>query len=112
MEGRNKNIGGIILLFCIVIPFLYNIVIFKGEAGEPFLEMPKNEKCIKDAKYIRFNHFLLLKNERDRVVRKGGKTEINFNNCRRCHIHREKFCNRCHKMANVAPLCFSCHYYP
>lgn len=108
MEGRNNII---ILGLCIVIPFLYNILIFK-ETNKPFLEIPKNKKCIKDTKYMRFNHFLLLKNERDRVVREGGKTEINFNNCRSCHINREKFCDRCHKMANVVPLCFSCHYYP
>lgn len=111
-----KNIViGAILGCCILLPFVYNVIIFsvKAQSLEPFLEMPKNEKrCIKDTQYMRFNHFSLLKKERDKVTREGKKGEIGFKDCRRCHITRERFCDRCHKMVNLFPDCFYCHYYP
>lgn len=111
---RKNIVIGTILGLCTLAPFLYNVTIaFSRESPKPFLEMPQNEKeCIRDTQYMRFNHFLLLKRERDKVVREGKKKEIGFNDCRRCHINREQFCNRCHKMVNLIPDCFGCHYYP
>jgi hypothetical protein len=54
----------------------------------------------------------LLKKVREESVRDGVRGEIRLNDCRRCHTSREKFCDKCHKVAGLQLDCFGCHHYP
>ncbi|MCP4572613.1 MAG: hypothetical protein GY838_09715 [bacterium] len=83
-------------------------------AEEPFLELPPepNEGCVRDAEFMRFHHWELLREVRDQVVRGGGRHEISLDRCRSCHPSRERFCSRCHEAVSLQPDCFGCHYYP
>lgn len=77
---------------------------------EPKLVLPKG-KCVKDTEFMRKNHMELLKEARDKAVRKGERGSFTLTSCKSCHINREEFCNRCHNFVGVKPLCFTCHYY-
>ncbi len=111
--NKNNIIIGAILALIIALPLIYNISVWATKSPEPFLEKPKGqEKCIRDTEYIRFNHMILLKETRNKVMREGKKVDIGFKNCRQCHTNRGQFCDRCHDKVNLKPDCFSCHYYP
>lgn len=81
-------------------------------------EPPQPEKavrgpCVRDAAWMRRNHMDFLKHKRVETVREGKfvKSE-SFLECAGCHQSRERFCDRCHAYAVVAPNCFECHQYP
>ncbi|MBF0182947.1 MAG: hypothetical protein HQM06_00955 [Magnetococcales bacterium] len=78
------------------------------------LEMPAGKKeCVKPTEWMRRNHMDFLKHNRDMAVREGVRvTSDSLKNCTTCHTSREKFCDRCHTYAGVAPNCFECHHYP
>ena len=114
--NKKNIITWLILGLIILVPLVYNVVLWAGSEGpqfpQPFLEKPKGEeKCIRDTEYMRFNHMILLKGIRDEVMRQGKKGEMGFKDCRGCHTNRKQFCDRCHDMVNLKPSCFSCHYY-
>ena len=90
---------------------------------EAFLEKPdpKYKECVRDTEYMRLQHWVLLKEVRERVVREGKKVtamqggeevEVTLSGCRDCHTNRSRFCNECHNIANVYLDCFGCHNYP
>jgi hypothetical protein len=105
-------------LFVIVLPIVLSVggfVFGHGAASdEPFLDVARWEgtSCVRDADWMRFHHWELLKEIRERVVRDGDRDGIKLGDCRHCHDNREKFCNQCHREANVNLDCFGCHYYP
>jgi hypothetical protein len=118
-RGRAKRLAIVIPLVLILAPIAYSAVsaVVSPGAGDPvpFLEMPdeKYETCVleKDAHEMRYHHFDLLKRMRDRVLREGDRTWIQFDDCKGCHTSRERFCNRCHDRVNLTPDCFGCHHY-
>jgi hypothetical protein len=106
MEGRGRFfwiLVGIILF----VPILYALYPKK----EFSLEIPEG-KCIEDAKVMRNSHFLFLKRARDEAVRSRKKVKMRLSECRKCHLRRGSFCDRCHSSVNLEPDCFLCHYYP
>jgi hypothetical protein len=84
------------------------------ESPKPFLERPdaKYENCIRDTEYMRFHHMDYLKEVREEYVRYGIRDREGLNSCKECHASRERFCNRCHNIADLNVDCFGCHYYP
>ncbi|MBF0340177.1 MAG: hypothetical protein HQL95_04345 [Magnetococcales bacterium] len=84
-----------------------------GEAGPPQPEKAVRGPCVRDAEWMRRNHMDFLKHKREETVREGiaVKSE-SFLACAGCHQSRERFCDRCHAYAVVAPNCFECHQYP
>jgi hypothetical protein len=84
------------------------------DSSSSFLEKPdpKYKDCIREAGYMRFHHWELLRGIREEVVRYGIRSDVSLSKCRECHIHRERFCDQCHKAAGLSPDCFDCHYYP
>ncbi|MEO5349421.1 MAG: hypothetical protein H7836_07240 [Magnetococcus sp. YQC-3] len=81
--------------------------------GPPQLELPKGKECVKSAEWMRRNHMDFLKHNRELAVREGVRVKSDsLKNCATCHSSREKFCDRCHTYAGVAPNCFECHHYP
>ena len=84
------------------------------ESSKGFLEKPdpRYEDCVREAGYMRFHHWELLRAVREEVVRYGKRSEVSLRGCSECHTSRESFCDRCHGAASVSPDCFSCHYYP
>ena len=125
MLKKNKSaITAVILLLIVCVPIGYYLVrdVFSQE-DEAFLEMPdpKYKECVRDAEYMRLQHWVLLKEVREKVVREGEKVtvvqggeevEVTLSGCRDCHTNRERFCNECHDIANVSLDCFGCHNYP
>ncbi len=119
IENMLKNNKGaitvIILALIILLPIgFYAIRDAFSKNSEPFLEMPdpKHSECVRDREYMRFQHWVLLKELREKVVREGKEVDVALSDCRDCHTNRERFCNECHNVANVNLDCFDCHYYP
>ena len=103
--------------FVILLPLLAGFLLAVPHAvqasGPPQLEQAKGKECIQPAEWMRRNHMDFLKGRRDLSVREGVRVRSeSFKNCASCHTSREKFCDRCHAYAGVAPNCFDCHHYP
>ena len=116
MLKNNKGaITAVILALIILLPIGFYAIrdAFSRDTG-PFLVMPdaKYKECVRDTEYMRLNHWVLLKELREEVVREGKEVDVAFSDCRDCHTNRERFCNECHNVANVNLDCFGCHYYP
>jgi hypothetical protein len=118
LGGRKDLITMGIPLVLILVPIVVSVVgyVFGQESpeAEPFLDVTRWEgtSCVADARWMRFHHWELLEEIRERVVREGRRDGIKLSDCRRCHDNREQFCNQCHREANVVLDCFGCHYYP
>jgi hypothetical protein len=113
---NNKGVITVVILALIILTPIgfYAIRDAFSQSAEPFLEMPdpKYKECVRDTEYMRFNHWVLLKELREEVVRQGKEVDVALSDCRDCHSNREHFCNECHNIANVHLDCFGCHYYP
>lgn len=117
LKNKPNTVAVTIAVIIILFPVGYSFIsyVFAGgprQAG-PFIVMPdaKYDTCVRDTDYMRFHHWELLKDMRERV-RSRNRGEINFDRCRECHTNRETFCNRCHDSVNLQPDCWGCHYYP
>ena len=108
----------VIVVVLILIPLAFSvfpqILPNRTDSSESFLEKPdpKYTDCIREASYMRFHHWELLRGIREEVVRYGIRSDEGLSKCPECHTSRERFCDQCHNAASVAPDCFSCHYYP
>lgn len=106
-------VAAVVILFPVVYSFM-SYVFAGGTSSEmPFVVLPgpEHDKCVRDTHYMRFHHWELLKDMRERV-RTRNRGDINFDRCRECHTNRATFCNRCHDAVNLQPDCWGCHYYP
>jgi hypothetical protein len=117
--GRGRHLAlALVPLLIILAPLGYSVydAVLAGDGpGEaPFLELPPqpNDGCVRETTYMRFHHWQLLREVRDRAVRDGVRGEITLDSCRGCHANRARFCNRCHAAVSLQPDCFGCHYYP
>jgi len=108
----------IIVAVLILIPLGFSVVAQvsqkRTEPPNDFLEKPdpKYKDCIREASYMRFHHWELLRGIREEVVRYGKRSDVGLSKCSECHTSRERFCDQCHKAASLTPDCFGCHYYP
>ncbi len=85
----------------------------------PKLEKGKGEKCVEDTQFMRKNHMVLLKHQRDETMRKGIRTtKHSLKKCVECHASektgsvaatKEDFCAACHSYASVKLDCWDCH---
>jgi len=124
MNDKKWIIPGVIIAVGIfTFPLWYN---FGHKA--PFLRAVLSEKakaanqCILPGKQMRARHMRILDNWRERVVRKGERTDtlasgriINMslsNTCLNCHSNREEFCDRCHNYVSIRTYCWDCHVNP
>jgi hypothetical protein len=110
----NKTVV-IVMALAILVPIAFSAVspVFT-QGPEPFLEMPdeKYDACIRDTEYMRLHHMDYLKEVREEYVRHGIRDGKGITSCKGCHTSRERFCNRCHDIAELTIDCFGCHYYP
>jgi hypothetical protein len=115
--GRRTALLALALVLVILSPLGYSLV-QRVVADEPdvFLEPvdPKHEKCIwgTSAAEMRLHHWERLRTIRENVVRYGNRTEDGLARCKECHLHRDRFCDRCHEAVSLTPDCFHCHHYP
>jgi hypothetical protein len=118
MFNERKHILAVAIpVVILLLPIGYSLVsgVFAGAPDPgPFLERPdaKYENCVRDTEYMRFHHWELLKELRDQTVRLRKRMDVTVADCRKCHMNRERFCNRCHDTVNLKPDCWGCHYYP
>lgn len=116
--GKGHAPLAVIVALLIFVPLGFSVVSQispkSAEPSRPFLEKPdpKYKECVREASYMRFHHWELLRGIREEVVRYGIRREIGLSKCPECHTSRERFCDQCHNAAGVAPDCFQCHYYP
>uniref|UniRef100_A0A7C4S8E6 Uncharacterized protein n=1 Tax=Geoglobus ahangari TaxID=113653 RepID=A0A7C4S8E6_9EURY len=102
----------LLLLSALLIP-----VFSEGNRLENFANTTLADgECVKDSKWMRYNHALLLIQWRDEVVREGNRTlpnyeEKGFKTCYICHSYKY-FCSDCHQKIGVKPKCFDCHITP
>lgn len=114
--GRARWVA--ILAVLILVPLAFSVVEKaprnQADSSDDFLEKPdpKYEDCIREAKYMRFHHWELLRGVREEVVRYGKRSDVGLLKCSECHTSRERFCDKCHEAASLTPDCFGCHYYP
>ena len=101
----------------ILTPFAYSAGRFAWvslfAARKPFLEVPAatSQRCVRDPKWMRQNHRVLLEELRDKTVRDGIRNEVTLRSCSQCHKDKAQFCDKCHQAANLHPDCFDCHSY-
>jgi hypothetical protein len=81
-------------------------------SAEPFLEKAAREGCVEDPAWMRAHHMDLLFDLRDQVVRDGVRGERSLEACQECHLHHDRFCDRCHERVGLDPGCFDCHAWP
>lgn len=116
-RGRNLLLAGLVLAV-LLSPLGYSVlsaVLSPATTPSPaFLERPdpEHENCVREATYMRFQHWELLRSVREEVVRYGERGELGLKRCRECHKSRERFCDRCHGAVSLHPDCWDCHYYP
>ncbi len=121
----NKILGGKIRILAVAIPVLFILFPFgysavaslmAGNVNDAplFLEKADSEfeECVRDATYMRYHHWELLRYVREEVVRYGKRGDISLQKCQDCHKNREKFCDKCHDAVSMTPDCFECHHYP
>ncbi len=85
----------------------------------PKLDIGKGGQCVRDPSWMRKNHMLFLKHERDETVRKGIRSDTDsLKNCVECHAsltdnsvtaRSDSFCVGCHRYEAVRIDCFECH---
>ena len=96
-----------------------------GESGGVPLPQPpkgRGDVCVADTDFMRRNHMVMLKHQRDETVHKGIRTkQFSLKNCIECHAVEgpdarpvdisspQHFCRACHDYAAVRPDCFECH---
>ncbi len=121
MSDAAKIIIGIVVFVALFsFPLWYN----RGKATPPpKLELPKKEKkCVEKTEWMRAYHMDLLDTWRDSVVRDAQRIYIATdgksytmslqNTCMKCHVTKEKFCDRCHNYTDTDPRCWECHVQP
>ncbi|TET33173.1 MAG: hypothetical protein E3J72_17745 [Planctomycetota bacterium] len=113
LDDKTKIIVVVIAVLIILFPVGYSVVAFAiAPSAQPFLEEADGEPCVRDLKYMRHNHWVLLKKVRDEVIHEAKQAEVKLKDCRKCHKSRERFCDKCHNAVNINFNCFDCHYYP
>ena len=106
-------VAGVLILS----PFAYSVGRFAWvrtfAAPKPFLEVASapSRRCVRDPKWMRQNHMILLKELRDKTVREGIRNDVTLSSCSQCHQDKAQFCDKCHQAANLHPDCFDCHSY-
>ncbi len=112
---RKATLSALVL---VLLPLAYSLVrpAWAASRGdEPFLEKavdPEGKGCVRDPDEMRFQHWELLRQMREEVVRYGRRSDVGLFSCRDCHQSRVRFCDRCHEKVSLIPDCFHCHYYP
>lgn len=79
----------------------------------------KGDKCVQDTEFMRRNHMVMLKHQRDDTMRKGLRTtQFSLKGCVDCHASpknnsvigtNDNFCQGCHSYVAVKLDCFECH---
>lgn len=78
--------------------------------------------CVEPTEYMRRNHFVVIRHQRDTTVYGGIRsTKHSLAGCVSCHVGYDEasqpvavngkgqFCNACHEYAAVTMNCFDCH---
>ncbi|OQY01218.1 MAG: menaquinol oxidoreductase [Desulfobacteraceae bacterium 4572_130] len=120
-------VGLVIFVVAALFPFWFNLGRSDTVAPKPELseQAKAAKKCVLEKYDMRANHMSLLDEWRDSVVRdadrmyeaaNGEKFQMSLstgdNSCIGCHTNKEKFCDKCHDYASVAPYCWECHTNP
>ena len=117
-EKRKNALPMILAVVVILLPLGYSVVtaLFAEEvqASNVVLEKPapQFEDCVREATYMRYHHWELLREARKNAVRYGTRDDTGLYKCSECHTSRERFCDRCHEAVSLHPDCWGCHYYP
>ena len=125
MSRRTRTLVVAIPVVILLLPIGYGVAdTLLGTHGEDaaFLAKPDTDSptCIEVEgvpadevnAYMRFQHWRVLRQIREDVVRDGKRGDNGLRHCRDCHTYRGPFCDRCHRPAGVHPDCWGCHYYP
>ena len=96
-----------------------------GKAQQPpqLVKPTEYRECVRDARYMRESHMVLLHEWRDDILRKSGpRSGVTANGlryerslqkgCMSCHYNKDTFCDSCHNYAAVTPDCWNCHLEP
>ncbi len=98
----------------------------------PVVEPAKGGQCVADPAFMRRNHMVMLKHQRDDTLRRGNRTgAASLKACVACHVSPTStsasagasasagvstgagaathFCQSCHAYAAVKIDCFECH---
>lgn len=99
---------------------LFGVTISGASADEGKHQIDaKGDKCVQDTEFMRRNHMVMLKHQRDDTMRKGIRTtQFSLKNCVDCHASpknnsvigtNDNFCQGCHTYVAVKLDCFECH---
>jgi hypothetical protein len=108
----------------LLLGLLISGAVHAGEAStsrvaQPVIEAARGGQCVADPAFMRRNHMVLLKHQRDDTLRGGIRTgKYSLKACIDCHASKTtnsvaasdtNFCQSCHTYAAVKLDCFECH---
>jgi hypothetical protein len=108
----------------LLLGLLISGAVHAGEAStsrvaQPVIEAARGGQCVADPAFMRRNHMVLLKHQRDDTLRGGIRTgKYSLKACIDCHASKTtnsvaasdtNFCQSCHIYAAVKLDCFECH---
>jgi hypothetical protein len=108
----------------LLLGLLISGAVHAGEAStsrvaQPVIEAARGGQCVADPAFMRRNHMVLLKHQRDDTLRGGIRTgQYSLKACIDCHASKTtnsvaasdtNFCQSCHTYAAVKLDCFECH---
>ncbi len=90
-----------------------------GRVPQPVIESARGDKCVEDPAFMRRNHMIVLKHQRDDTMHGGIRgAKHSLKGCISCHASQTtnsvaatstNFCQSCHSYAAVKIDCFECH---
>ncbi len=93
-----------------------------GRVPMPVISPGQGDSCVEDTDFMRRNHMLVLKHQRDQTMHEGIRSKkYSLKECVTCHAvpgpdsrpvttsSPQHFCRSCHDYAAVSIDCFQCH---
>lgn len=94
----------------------------EGRVPKPLIPQGKGTSCVLPTDFMRANHMLVIRDQRDRTMRRGIRTQqFSLKGCIACHAvpgddkrpvsydDSKHFCRACHDYTAVKIDCFQCH---
>ena len=118
--GRRPAVGKGLLLLVVALAVAWPVLAAdSSRVPKPVIEAAKGEKCVENTDFMRRNHMVVLKHQRDATMHRGIRTRNHsLNGCIECHASRknnsvvgsdQNFCQSCHSYTAVTIDCFECH---
>ncbi len=122
MLGKGRHII-VPILAVALLGFIASLTMSDDRAvSTPSIPKAEGGSCVADPSFVRTNHMVMLKHDRDLKLQDGvSDIDYSLKECISCHAVKDSqgepvsyedpkhFCRTCHDYAAVKVDCFSCH---